>query len=192
MSRINIEDCIKVVGNRFRLVMYAAQRGREIVSGMPTTIDEPIAKHDKSAVIALREIVQGKCDQPALERAIIRNHRRYSPIEAAQEGGETEDAQESGETEGAVAGVVAGVVEGAQEGGAVAGAVASDEIGADGGVGTSDQQPVQVTDSSLADSAVADSAVADSAVADSAVAEAAIDTSDTSDAGDSTEQSSKD
>lgn len=86
MSRITIEDCINVVGNRFRLVMYGAQRGREIASGMQPAIEaDPSSKHEKSAVIALREIVQGQCDQSALEESIIRNHRRYSPIESVEE-----------------------------------------------------------------------------------------------------------
>ncbi len=98
MARITIEDCINVVGNRFRLVMYGAQRGREIASGMQPAVEVDQPAKEKSAIIALREIVQGQCDQSALEQSIIRNHRRYSPIESVQEE-EGALAIEEGETD---------------------------------------------------------------------------------------------
>ncbi len=82
MARITIEDCIDVVSNRFRLVMYGAQRGREIASGVePVVALDKHIKHEKNAVIALREIAQGHFDEVSLEESIVRSHRRFTPIE---------------------------------------------------------------------------------------------------------------
>ena len=88
MARVTIEDCVASIANRFRLVMCSAQRGRELASGVEPTVErDRLIKHEKHAVIALREITQGNLDVEALEDAIVRNHRRFSPIEAAEEEG---------------------------------------------------------------------------------------------------------
>ena len=89
MARVSIEDSVDLIANRFRLVMCGAQRGRELASGVEPTVErDRVIKHEKNAVIALREIMQGNLDIDALEDSIVRNHRRFSPIEAAAEEGE--------------------------------------------------------------------------------------------------------
>ncbi len=89
MARVSIEDSVDLIANRFRLVMCGAQRGRELASGVEPTVErDRVIKHEKNAVIALREIMQGNLDIEALEDSIVRNHRRFSPIEAAAEEGE--------------------------------------------------------------------------------------------------------
>ena len=86
MARVTAEDCIDAMTNRFRLVMCSAQRGRELASGVEPTVErDRLIKNEKNAVIALREITQGNLDVEALEDSIVRNHRRFSPIEAAAE-----------------------------------------------------------------------------------------------------------
>ncbi len=86
MARVTIDDGVASVANRFRLVMCGAQRGRELASGVEPTVErDRVIKHEKNAVIALREITQGNLDVEALEDSIVRNHRRFSPIEAAAE-----------------------------------------------------------------------------------------------------------
>ena len=93
MARVTIEDCVASIANRFRLVMCSAQRGRELASGVEPTVErDRLIKQEKNAVIALREITQGNLDVEALEDSIVRNHRRFSPIEAATE----EDAEGGG------------------------------------------------------------------------------------------------
>ncbi len=104
MARVTIEDCVASIANRFRLVMCSAQRGRELASGVEPTVErDRLIKQEKNAVIALREITQGNLDVEALEDSIVRNHRRFSPIEAATE----EDAE--GGAEGGGARLSAGV-----------------------------------------------------------------------------------
>ena len=39
MARVTVEDCVIKVPNRFELVLLAAQRAREMVSGAQPTLD---------------------------------------------------------------------------------------------------------------------------------------------------------
>ncbi len=57
MARITVEDCLDNVDNRFELVMVAARRARQLMTGgkEPMLAEE----NDKSTVIALREIAEG-------------------------------------------------------------------------------------------------------------------------------------
>ena len=53
MARVTVEDCVDKVSNRFDLILFAAQRARQISSGADLTIDRD---RDKNPVVALREI----------------------------------------------------------------------------------------------------------------------------------------
>lgn len=57
MARITVEDCLRVINNRFELVMVAAKRARQIETGGadPTVPWDS----DKATVVALREIAKG-------------------------------------------------------------------------------------------------------------------------------------
>jgi len=59
MARVTVEDCINVESNRFKLIMMAAQRARQIANGAEPLVDE---ETDKPTVIALREIAEGEID----------------------------------------------------------------------------------------------------------------------------------
>ena len=55
MARVSIEDCMKYMKNRFELVVVAADRTRQLMSG-----SEPMIKSkNKEQVTALREIAAG-------------------------------------------------------------------------------------------------------------------------------------
>lgn len=56
MARVTVEDCEKMVGNRFDMVLIAAKRARQIYNGAEATVEE---QRDKPTVIALREIAEG-------------------------------------------------------------------------------------------------------------------------------------
>ena len=74
MARITVEDCINKVPNRFRLVISAAQRAREIASGFPISVERD---NDKNPVIALREIAEGNYTAEELvEKRIVDLMRR--------------------------------------------------------------------------------------------------------------------
>ena len=56
MARVTVEDCLEKVGNRFALVILAAERARQLAKG-----SKALVKCDnKPAVTALREIAEGK------------------------------------------------------------------------------------------------------------------------------------
>lgn len=57
MSDLNIETCVKNVNNKFKLVLMASKRARNIMSKNVNLFVEPL--NDKSTVIALREIEGG-------------------------------------------------------------------------------------------------------------------------------------
>lgn len=57
MARITIEDCLKKVPNRFKLVHMAATRVRQIREGSEYLVSSP---KNEDIVVSLREIAAGK------------------------------------------------------------------------------------------------------------------------------------
>jgi DNA-directed RNA polymerase subunit omega len=56
MARVTVEDCLENVENRFKLVLLASKRARQLAKGAEEFI--PRGK-DKDTVLALREIAEG-------------------------------------------------------------------------------------------------------------------------------------
>lgn len=57
MARITVEDCLEQVSNRFSLVLVAADRTKQLLSGEQSLIDN--TDDNKEVVTALREIAAG-------------------------------------------------------------------------------------------------------------------------------------
>ena len=70
MARVTIEDCVQYVDNRFELVLIASQRGKELNYGAPRVIED--VEREKEAVIALKEIAEGKLSVNALRKSRAR------------------------------------------------------------------------------------------------------------------------
>ena len=53
MARVTVEDCLEKIDNRFKLIMVASKRARQVAMGT-----EPLVEweNDKPTVVALREI----------------------------------------------------------------------------------------------------------------------------------------
>jgi len=94
MARITVEDCVTQVPNRFDLVLYAAQRARQVSAGAPLLVERD---NDKNPVVSLREIAEEKVTPAALREAVVaglqKQVERDEPAEedidittAAQEG----------------------------------------------------------------------------------------------------------
>lgn len=68
MARITIEDCTKVVPNRFHLVQMAAIRTKQLKKGAKSLVH---TEDNKEVVLSLREIAAGyvKPDYPSEEPA---------------------------------------------------------------------------------------------------------------------------
>jgi DNA-directed RNA polymerase subunit omega len=82
MARVTVEDCILKVPNRFELVLYAAQRARNISRGEELTLDRD---NDKNPVVALREIADETVELAALEGDLVKSLQRAPEPEPAEE-----------------------------------------------------------------------------------------------------------
>ena len=70
MARVTVEDCVDKIPNRFDLVLFAAQRARQISGGADLTIDRD---RDKNPVVALREIAEEMVKPKELQEAVVTN-----------------------------------------------------------------------------------------------------------------------
>ena len=66
MARITVDDCMKLIPNRFELTLAATYRARQLSNGATPQVEPD---KDKSTVIALREIAAGKVGKEMLTRA---------------------------------------------------------------------------------------------------------------------------
>ena len=73
MARVTVEDCVDKVSNRFDLVLFAAQRARQISGGAELTIDRD---RDKNPVVALREIAEETVLPSQLEESVVNGLQR--------------------------------------------------------------------------------------------------------------------
>lgn len=63
MARVTVEDCLKVIPNRFELVMLASQRARQLFKGAKPLVDDD----NREVVVALREVAAGVVRKAAKE-----------------------------------------------------------------------------------------------------------------------------
>jgi len=74
MARVTVEDCVDKVPNRFDLVLFAAQRARQVSAGAELTIDRD---RDKNPVVALREIAEETITPDELREAVVAGLQRF-------------------------------------------------------------------------------------------------------------------
>jgi len=75
MARVTVEDCVVKIPNRFKLVMLAAQRARDLSVGAQLTVDRD---NDKNPVVALREIADETVPIPDLEEGLIKGLQKHA------------------------------------------------------------------------------------------------------------------
>ena len=83
MARVTVEDCVIKIPNRFKLVMLAAQRSRDLSVGSPLTVERD---DDKNPVIALREIAEETITSEELEEGLIQGLQRHAVSDDTEEG----------------------------------------------------------------------------------------------------------
>lgn len=66
MARITVDDCMKLIPNRFEMSLAATYRARQLANGSQPMID---ATRDKPTVIALREMAAGKYGAEILNKS---------------------------------------------------------------------------------------------------------------------------
>jgi DNA-directed RNA polymerase subunit omega len=64
VARVTVEDCLEKIDNRFKLIMVASKRARQIAMGT-----EPLVEweNDKPTVVALREIADELITEESLK-----------------------------------------------------------------------------------------------------------------------------
>ena len=80
MARVTVEDCLKVVDNRFELVLLASRRARQLSKGVESSLED---EGDKPTVMALREIAGRHINQDMLAE-IERQERERAEREALE------------------------------------------------------------------------------------------------------------
>ena len=93
MARVTVEDCVDKIPNRFDLVLFAAQRARQVSGGADLTIERD---RDKNPVVALREIAEQTVKPRELEEAVISNLQKVR-IDEEDETDELASLSESAE-----------------------------------------------------------------------------------------------
>jgi DNA-directed RNA polymerase subunit omega len=82
MARVTVEDCVEKVQNRFELVLYAAQRARQISSGAELKVERD---NDKNPVVALREIAEEAETVEALREAVVQSLQKHVEVDEPEE-----------------------------------------------------------------------------------------------------------
>ena len=81
MARVTIEDCLTNIENRFKLVLLASTRARQLSQGATEFVSRG---KNKDTVVALREIATGHVNETniaALHRVgEIEHHRPENPL----------------------------------------------------------------------------------------------------------------
>ncbi len=90
MARVTVEDCIMHIPNRFDLVITAAQRAKQIASGVPLTLDRD---NDKDAVVSLREVADRTIDLDMIKEEIIQNFQKKAGFDVNDLSEEEEHAR---------------------------------------------------------------------------------------------------
>lgn len=78
MAAVTVQDCLKIVPNRFELALIASYRAKQLMNGAPMLYTPK--KKEKNTVIALREIAAGLLDIEAIKKEIqtnIKNHMLF-------------------------------------------------------------------------------------------------------------------
>jgi DNA-directed RNA polymerase subunit omega len=66
VARITVDDCLKIIPNRFEMTLAATFRARQIANGAQPMME---ASRDKPTVIALRELAVGKYGPEILSKS---------------------------------------------------------------------------------------------------------------------------
>ena len=82
MARVTVEDCVIKIPNRFKLVMMASQRARNISAGSELNVERD---NDKNPVVALREIADDLVDHDELEESLIKGLQKFVEMDDPEE-----------------------------------------------------------------------------------------------------------
>ena len=96
MARVTVEDCVKIIPNRFDLILTAASRAKSLDSGTQITLSRD---NDKNTIIALREIEEQTIDLNQIHENMIAGMQRFAHHENPVETVESKVIETEGITE---------------------------------------------------------------------------------------------
>ena len=92
MAAVTIEDCLKIVPNRFELALIASYRAEQLMNGSPMLYKPK--KQEKNTVVALREIGMGLLDVDAIRKEMREKLKTQSLFNNVRENAEEESDKE--------------------------------------------------------------------------------------------------
>lgn len=92
MAAVTIEDCLKIVPNRFELALIASYRAEQLMNGSPMLYKPK--KQEKNTVIALREIGMGLLDINEIKKEMREKLKTQSLFNNVRENTEEESDKE--------------------------------------------------------------------------------------------------
>ena len=92
MTAVTIEDCLKIVPNRFELALIASYRAEQLMNGSPMLYKPK--KQEKNTVIALREIGMGLLDVNEIRKEMREKLKTQSLFNNVRENTEEESDKE--------------------------------------------------------------------------------------------------
>ena len=69
MARVTVEDCVRVIENRFELILIASERSKTLAKGVEPLLERD---RDKNPVVALREIAGNLLDLDATTSDLVK------------------------------------------------------------------------------------------------------------------------
>tara|TARA_B100001029_G_C14758599_1_gene284675 strand:- start:20 stop:373 length:354 start_codon:yes stop_codon:yes gene_type:complete len=91
MARVTVEDCIRVIENRFELILLASERSKTLAKGVKPLLERD---RDKNPVVALREIAENRLDLEATKEDLVKglqNVHEEVLVEPEEQASDSED-----------------------------------------------------------------------------------------------------
>ena len=82
MARVTVEDCVVKVPNRFKLVLLASRRARDLSAGATETVER---ENDKNPVVALREIAGETISLDELNESLVSGLQKYVEVDEPED-----------------------------------------------------------------------------------------------------------
>ena len=93
MARVTVEDCVKIIDNRFELILIASERAKTLAKGIEPLLDRD---RDKNPVVALREIAENCLDLEATKNDLVKGLQKIHEevlVEPEEQSNQNEDEQ---------------------------------------------------------------------------------------------------
>lgn len=95
MARVTVEDCLKIITNRFKLTLLVSRRAAQLLKGAEPFV---AANHDRPVVLALREVAAGMASRFDSEAVIVKPAKVNEVFDEGAESADDADDADLAET----------------------------------------------------------------------------------------------